>query len=63
MSVDLKKAPSNGCENLLTSDEQQAKVFCLLYVYYYYYYYYYYHFILGHENATVLLEKKLIKDS
>jgi len=59
MSVDLKKAPSNGCENLLTSDEQQAKVFCLLYVYYYYYY----HFILGHENATVLLEKKLIKDS
>jgi hypothetical protein len=61
MSVDLKKAPSNGYENLLTSDEQQAKVFCLLYVYYYYYYYY--HFILGHENATVLLEKKLIKDS
>ncbi|XP_062145689.1 uncharacterized protein LOC133853699 isoform X1 [Alnus glutinosa] len=26
MSVDLKKAPSNGCENLLTSDEQQAKI-------------------------------------
>jgi hypothetical protein len=53
MSVGLKKSPSNGCENLLTSDEQQAKVlvFCICF------------FSLGHENANVLLEEKLLKDS
>jgi hypothetical protein len=53
MSVGLKKSPSNGCENLLTSDEQQAKVlvFCICF------------FSLGHENANVLLEEKLLKVS
>lgn len=34
MSVGLKKSPSNACEKLVTSDEQQAKVlvFCIFFL-------------------------------